>query len=233
MSLLLAACAARSRVIPIGNTFLEDVDTTKSLENLPFDHAWVHRSVLKASYDSIYIKPVRLDLLPRDAWRMSTSSIIDSEEAYLEKAKEIATYFEEQLREKFANSDSQWLRVVGTPNQRSLTLEIAFTELEFSHPLVRAAALAAPVPGTGPAVSAISDPHAAFALRLTDSSSRTLVASAASRKFAPLRLVDFNKLTVSSSVREISALWAASIVESIQSGGMNKVSEKRFSLIPW
>jgi hypothetical protein len=58
--------------------------------------------------------------------------------------------------------------VLKEPNRKSVVVEIVLTEIEFSHPLARAASLAAPVPGTGPALTAITDPHVAFAARITD-----------------------------------------------------------------
>lgn len=70
----------------------------------------------------------------------------------------------------------------------------------------------------------------AFAARITDADTGQLIATVADRKFAPVRIVDLNKLTVSSTPREISQLWADTIATAINSDGFTKVDEKRFSL---
>lgn len=127
----------------------------------------------------------------------------------------------------------QRIAVTDRPTEGTLVIEIALTELEFSHPVARAGALAAPVPGTGAALSTITDPHVAFAARLTDATTGELVASIADRKFPPMRIVDLNKLTVKSSAREVVALWATSIGQALQGNGIDPVTEKRFSLLPW
>ena len=114
-----------------------------------------------------------------------------------------------------------------------MVVEIALTELEFSHPLARAGSLVAPVPGAGSALSSISDPHVAFAMRVTDASTGELLFTAADRRFAPTRIIDLNKLTVSSSVREIVALWADVIGRGIQSDGFTKIKTKTFDWLPW
>ena len=112
-------------------------------------------------------------------------------------------------------------------------MEIALTELEFSHPVARAGSLAAPVPGSGAALSSISDPHASFALRVSDPSGN-LAATVADRQFPPARIVDLNKLTVSSSIREVCSIWAQTIAEALNKGRFSLVTApSSFSLSPW
>jgi len=113
-------------------------------------------------------------------------------------------------------------------------LDIALTELEFSHPIARAGSLASPIPGTGVAVSAVSDPHVAFAMRITDGSTGELLATAADRKFSPIRIVDLNKLTVTSSPREIVQNWSLELADAIQLGRFAEVESRGdFKLHPW
>ncbi len=229
----LLGCSAYQRTEPVPKTFLEDVDTTKRIKNLPFQHAWVKPGFDGSKFHKIYLAPIRTDLLPIEQWERSYSQALSTKAEYLEAVHEIRNYFASQLREEFSNYPDTRIVIVTKPSADVLTLQLAFTEIEFSHPIARAASLAAPIPGTGAMLGAISDPHAAFAARILNPSGQ-LVATAADRKFPPTRIIDLNKLTVRSSVREICALWAKMIVESINKGQFKKVSgEGAFSLMPW
>ncbi len=227
------SCAAKQRVTGVSDTFLKDVDITSKRANLPYEHAWVNPDLNRSKFTSVYIKPIRTDLLPADGWQSSASAFVTSKEEYLEKAQEIAEYFRSELIAKANESQAKRLQLVDTPSVDTLVVEIALTELELSHPVARAGSLLAPIPGTGAAVSSISDPHVAFAARLTDGSNGQLVATAADRKFAPTRILDLNKLTVSSSAREISALWAATMAQALQGDGLSKIDDTRFDWKPW
>jgi hypothetical protein len=229
----LTACAAKQRVTSINNVFLEDVDISSTRPNLPFEHAWVSPNYSKSEFKGVYIKPIRIDLLPPNEWNKSASAFVRSEEEFREKARDIAEYFRGELVEKTRSSSKQRLRVVNSPSPDSLVIEIAITELELAHPVARAGSLVAPVPGTGAAIAAISDPHVAFAARITDGASGRLLATAADRKFAPLRIIDLNKLTVSSSAREVCALWSDTMAAALQGDGFTKIEEKNFDWKLW
>jgi len=84
------------------------------------------------------------------------------------------------------------------------------------------------------AVSAVSDPHVAFAARFSDGGTGKLLATIADRRFPPTRIVDLNKLTVTSSAREVCAIWAKIIAEGLNSDKLTKVKQQgSFSLLPW
>jgi hypothetical protein len=231
--LSLCSCSAKARVTGVKNTFIPDVDITSKLPNLPFEHAWVDPQFKDLDYSSIYFKPVRVDLLPKDGWESSASPMVTSEQDYIAKAKEIAAYFHSELLNRTNNIHTKKLTLSTVPGDKTLVIEIALTELEFSHPIARVGAMAAPVPGVGAAVSAVSDPHMAFAARVTDGATGKLIATAADRKFAPTRIIDLNKFTVSSTAREISALWADTITQALQGDKNTKISGKSYDWMPW
>jgi hypothetical protein len=231
--LFLSACALKDRVVDVNNTFLEDVDIKQKIKNLPFQHSWRNPNFTKTGFTSIYYKPIRVDLVDKDKWERSASTLITSEQDYLDKTQEIANYFYSELIHKTRDFQPKKFLVLKEPNAKSVVVEIVLTEIEFSHPLARAASLAAPVPGTGPALTTITDPHVAFAARITDGETGALIATLADRKFGPTRIIDFNKLTVSSSAREVTALWAQEIAETLQGRGITEVSEKSFDWKPW
>lgn len=229
----LSGCAWKARVETVSPVFLEDVDISSKLETLPFDHSWVRAKFDGRSYRKLHVKEIRTDLLPEDGWMNSYSSVISSAEDYRRESQEIGRYFREQLIEALQEKEPPRFVIVDAPGSDVLTLEIALTELEFSHPVARAASLAAPVPGTGPALSSMTDPHAAFAARLYDGSGR-LVATAADRRFPPARIVDVNKLTATSSAREVSTIWAGLMSEALTNGQFVKTEDSSwFSVLPW
>lgn len=228
-----AGCTAKERITPVSDTFLEGVDISAKRPNLPFDHSWASEAARSGDYQSVLIKPIRTDKLAADAWKRSASYAITSKEDFDEAAERLATYFRDQIREQISSQSNRRVSVVNRPAPKTMVIEIAFTELEFSHPVARAGALAAPVPGTGPALSAITDPHVAFAARVTDAQTGKLLATVADRKFPPMRIVDLNKLTVESSPREVCQLWAETIAKALNSDRNTPIEEERFTLLPW
>lgn len=231
--LFLCSCAVKERAVSVSSTFLEDRNIKAKEANLPFLHSWIDESVKPGIYRKVYFKPIRTDLISKDTWKKSASVLITSENDFTEKCNEIASYFQEQITEKLKNYPQSKITLVDFPSEGVVVFEIALTELEFSHPVARAAALVAPVPGTGPAVTAISDPHASFAARAYDGASGKLIGTFADRKFAPVRVVDLNKLTVSSTAREIVSLWAETFAEGLNKGRFEKIEEKKVSFWIW
>jgi hypothetical protein len=233
--LLLAGCAAYKQVAPISNTFLQDVDVTKKLKNMPFQHSWVWvNDTRQAKFSSIYIPPVVIDTLPPDASLPSLSAFILTDADFRAKAREVADYFREQLIDRIRNYPNNSYQIADRRGRGTAVIEIAITELEFSHPAAYAGTFASPMPGTGAALAAVVQPHAAFALRISDGESGRLIATAADRKFPPLRIADLNQLTVSSPVREICGFWAEEIVQALEEGPTAEVeSVGRIRLLPW
>jgi hypothetical protein len=124
--------------------------------------------------------------------------------------------------------------VVTEGGEGTLVFDIAITELEFSHPVEKAGMLLVPVPGASVAFSAVSDPHVAFAARVYDGKSQKLIATLGDRKFPPVRIIDLNKVTVTSSTREIVATWADIFAEGLNRNRFVKVHDKGiFRILPW
>jgi hypothetical protein len=232
---LLAGCSAYKQLAPISNTFLQDVDVTKKLEKMPFQHSWVWaEDTYRGKFKSIYIPAIVIDTLPPDASLPSLSPAILTDADYRAKAREVADYFREQIIDKIKNYPENRFQIVNQRGPQTAVIEMAITELEFSHPGAYAATFASPVPGTGVALSAVTQPHAAFALRITDGETGRLIATAADRKFPPMRIADLNQLTISSSTREICSFWAEEIAAAIEKGRFGEVeSVGRIRILPW
>lgn len=218
---------------PIEPTFLEGSDPTRKIDNLPFDHAWIRDGFNGRDYTKLYVEDIRSDLLPEKAWLRSTSLIITSKEDYDTEAKKIAEHFKERLLKDLKEYKDTKVVLVEAPDKETITMEIALTELEFSHPGARTAALVSPVPGTGAALGSMSDPHVAFAARFNDPEGK-LAVTLADRAYPPSRIVDFNKMTVTSSPNEVVQRWSEVLAESINNGKLVKTDRSsRFSLLPW
>jgi hypothetical protein len=231
---LLAACAVKERTEPVVDTFLEGAPRESTVPDIPFLHAWIAPQATPVTYSKIYVKPVRSDLLPDDMWLRSRGLAVSSAEEFKKDAAVIARYFRIRLLSELKSTSSQRFEVVDTPDKDSLILEIALTELVLSEPLIRAAALAAPLPGVDLALSAISDPHVSFAARFSSPDGTRLIATAADRRFPPIRLIDLNKLTARSSAREIIAHWSKQLAQAIQLNEFKKVEGNTwFSILPW
>lgn len=232
--LLLLACAVKERTEPVVETFLEGVPRESSIPDIPFLHSWLAPQETPIPYTHLYVKPVRTDLLPEDMWLRSRGLAVSSREEFQKDADIIARYFRIRLLSELKSTSSQRFTVVEAPDDNSLILEIALTELVLSEPLVRAAALAAPFPGVDLAISAISDPHVSFAARFTSPDGMKLIATAADRRFPPIRLIDLNKLRARSSAREIISHWAKQLAQAIQLDEFNKIERNSwFSILPW
>jgi len=233
--LIVAGCSIQQRTAPLPQTFLEDVDISEQVENVPFQHAWIiPEDSSQKTYSKLFIKPIRTDRIPKDAWHRSSSLLLRTEEAYNLEVQGLANVFYQEFLNELQKVPTKRFEVVSTPTNDTIMVEVAFTDVEFSHPVTRAAALAAPLPGVDIALSAFTDPHLAFAVRFTDAKTNKLLATAADRRFPPFRVIDLNKLTIASSAREIVTMWARELAEAIQSDRLTKVERSSwFSILPW
>jgi hypothetical protein len=233
-ALTLVACAVQERTDPVVATFLEGAPRESTIADIPFLHAWIAPQQTPIPYTSIYVKPVRTDLIPKDMWLRSRGIAVSSEDEFKKDSDIIARYFRIRLLSELKATSSKRFDVIDTPDDRSLVLEIAITELVLSEPIIRAAALAVPFPGVDLALSTITDPHVSFAARFTSADGKKLIATAADRRFPPIRLIDLNKLRARSSAREIIAHWARQLAQAIQLNEFKKVEGNTwFAILPW
>lgn len=234
LMLALAGCSIKERTDPVSPVFLDGAPHEEAIAELPFKHSWVAAPGEPVSYRTIYIKPVRTDVLPSDEWKKSRGLAVSSSEEFDKSVAVLARYFRKRLLADLKGIENPRFQVADQPDDSSLVVEIALTEVVLSEPVLRAAALAAPLPGVDMALSAISDPHLAFAARFTSPDGRTLVATAADKRFPPIRIIDLNKLRATSSAREIISQWSRELAQAVQLDQFSKVKGSwRFSLLPW
>lgn len=227
-------CAIQERTLPISNTFLEDRDITVVDEELPFNHSWIEPEIPRSYYSKVFFRSVTIDRLPKDAYKASKSIYMTSEKQFLKEAQGIADYFKEQLNTRVKKYKNGTYVVTDKAEEHGLVFDIAITELEFSHPIPRAGAMLLPVPGTGVMFDALSNPHVAFAARVYDGKTGQLLATLADRKYPPERIIDLNKLTLTSSAREVCGIWAEIFAEGLNREQFTKVQSRGFfSILPW
>jgi hypothetical protein len=225
LSSVLAGCSLKERTDPLLPTFLDGAPLESHLKEVPFQHAWLAPSRHKFSLRSVFVKPVRTDLLPPDEWKRSRGLAITSQEEFDKAVQLLARYFRIRLLGELKRVPNPRFELVDSPRKDSAIVEVALTELVLSEPIVRGLGLAAPVPGVDVALSTISDPHAAFAVRVSGPDGTTLLGTAADRRFPPIRVIDLNKLRATSSAREIISQWSRELAETIQTDELTAVEK--------
>ena len=227
-------CAVQERTKALPSIYLEDRDVTVTDKTLPFKHAWIDPKLPEENYTNVYFRTVTADKLPEGAWEGSKSTFLTKESEYKKLAGELAEYFKAELIQSVSSYPNGVMSVVESPQPRGLILDIAFTELEFSHPIQKAGIMLVPIPGTSVLFNAVSDPHVAFAARIYDAPSGKLIATLADRRFPPTRLFDVNRITLTSSAREICQTWAEIIAEGLNRERFADVPDRGFfAILPW
>lgn len=233
---LATGCAWVQQTAPLPRTFLEGSPHESTIPRVPFAHAWASDAKFTEGVEGIYILPVRTDKIDPDIWTLSSGLSITSREAFQSEVGELAEFFHNRLTEDLTSvyKEHPRLRIATAPSANTLNLEIAFTEVVFSRPVTNVAAAAAPVPGVGFAVSALTSPSVAFAARFTSPDGKVLLGTLADRRSPTLRPIDLNKYTVASANRDIVSQWARELAEAIEFDRLRPVERSsRFSLLPW
>lgn len=227
-------CAIQERTKDLPPIFLEDRDLTQTDKTLPFKHAWIDPNLPPESYTNVFFRKVTADTLPADGWEASKSIFLTKESEYKKLANDLADYFKQELVSAVSTYPKGVVTVVESPQPRGVIFDIALTELEFSHPIQKAGIMLVPIPGSSVIFNAVSDPHVAFAARVYDAQTGKLIATLADRRFPPTRLLDVNRLTLSSSAREICQTWADIIAEGLNRERFADVPDRGFfAILPW
>ena len=237
MSLLYhTGCSAARKLEPAPPTeFLNipGVDRQGTLENLPFDHAWVAEDFNEKQYSKIIVSPVSTAYLTEKNQLESTSVFVPTKEAYDEEVKLLAEFTALAFRKAFSEDPDKRMQVVEEPGPGTLLLEIALTQVIFGHPGAYAGSFASPLPGTGAIAAAITQPTVAFEARLKDAETGRILATAADRRTPAIRIVDFNQLTAVSPCRDIVDTWADLMVDVFKEGRLRKVKAPWFRFSLW
>ena len=233
----LAGCASYKAFVPAESTdFIKavpGVDLKSRLDFLPFNQSWTNLSFDLKKYSKLYVAPVSTQYLKPGSWFQSASVHITSEKSYQDKVAELAGYFRKEIIEEFGHYEKNRFQIVAAPGAGTLSLELALTEVVFSHPGAYVGSQFSPVPGTSSAVDASLGSSVAFEMRLRDSGSGVVMFTAADRRTPPAKVVDLNKLVFTSSAREIVEEWAVLFPQLLNMDRQKKLESRRFKAKPW
>jgi hypothetical protein len=228
------ACSPRKVGSPLKSQLLKDIDTSSQIETLPFQHSRTWRTSSREKYDTVLIAPITIEPAVIDSWENSSGVFIRSENDFKETLTDVNRFFHEQLIKNLQDAKERSFKLTQNAGPRVARIQIAITEALLTKPLLHAGAAIAPIPGTGLVAGALNRPGLACAIKITDSVSGALIFSAADRRNPPMRLVNANSFTVSSSAREIVSIWAELITETLVKGHLGAVEDApHFTLLPW
>ena len=172
-----------------------------------------------------------------EAWKGSKSTFIGSQEAYKENVEKVGSHFKKALTEeisKRAAKEKRNIVVSDTPLNRSVLLEIAFTEMVFGNPGAYTAAVATPLPGTSYVLDSAKSPFASIEGRVTDVQTGKVLAIFADKKFPQIKAFDFNKFTIRSPLNEVVELWTEELSDSMFAKADAKVASTGVvGILPW
>ena len=218
--------------------FLEESD--KMAENrsrAPFNRMWADPSFTAANYGTLVVAPVNTDhVLEENAWARANvrQFMVERDIA------EIAGDFHETVIEKFRESEDNHLKVVETPGDDTLILELAITELVPGKAFIGLVGLAswgAPLPigiPAGAVASFADDGWMAIEGRVREAKSGHVVAMFADREKGKTRILDLEAATWYGHARESMNDWAEQFVKIANTPKDVQVEDSAaFTLLPW
>jgi hypothetical protein len=182
----------------------------------------------------VYIAPVNTDYLLRATWWQESIRA----DLMQQDVQNMAAFIRTQFITAFQNDPRHRFRVVMSPEQGSLTLALALTELVPSKVLLNVIKVAGPY-GSGLAAAALergveAQSTVAFEARLQDTTTGQTVAMFADREYATVRPIDLKGFTWYGNAEDIVRQWADQFVE-IANRRPGEIIEpaSTFSLMPW
>ena len=185
-------------------------------------------------YKTIYIAPVNTDYLMQANWWQQTIRADQMQQ----DVQNLATFMRIRFIQAFQNDPNHRFRVVMLPQEGSLTLEMALTELVPSHVLLDAIKIGGPY-GSGVAAAVLergtdAQSTVAFEARIKDTGTGQTIAMAADREFATVRLVDLRGLTWYGNDEQVITTWSQQFVDvANRRPGQVVAPASTFSLKPW
>jgi hypothetical protein len=217
---LATGCASTEKIMKADaapdSGFLEDAD--KMEENrarAPFNRMWVDPAFSSADYNSILVAPVNTEnVLEASTWAKTNIRQFKVEE----DLAEIATEFRDRVIHAFEKSKHNRFAIVDVPNDDTMILELAITELVPGKAFlgtIGLAAWAAP-----PAVGVPAGVLASFAQagwiaiegRVRDPKTGKVMAMFADREQSKTRVLDVQALTWYGHAHESIRDWAHQMV---------------------
>ena len=264
ISSLLTGCTVKQAVEDLRTTEFLNYQALQPTKVTPFDRAWIAPNIAAGVYESLIVDAVRTDFVKPDNWIFSAGTFMPTRESYLAKVNKLADYIQHAVTDRFAEGEEKDPQVAVkrapahepiqgeveklaapkpqrrdpieplNPGPRTLHVQISIVEADFGDPLIYAGLLAVPVPAAANISTAVKSPSLTLEARLVDQESGEIKMALIDRRFPQLKIVDVNRLTVSSALHEIADSFADDLVRSLYRKPDHVIGKRwPFSLVPW
>jgi len=203
-------------------------------EDLPFHKAWIKEGFSKSGYKKVHIPPVNTSYIFLDEsnwWQNSFKSYADLKK----DVDEMGTFMQETFIEAFKDDPNKRFKVAKKPDDETLIIELAITELTPNKPYLKIARFA-PF-GAGAAVTLLNQSNlstVSFESKIRDGKSGEIVAMFADREQEKKYLLTTKNWYWYSHSEEIIQDWAKQFVElGNQEEGEVIKDSATFGLKPW
>jgi hypothetical protein len=210
------ASAAKSKAVtPAPDTsFIKHSKRQKKRADMPFQKVWIKAGFEIKDFKKLMVAPVNTQHMLEMDWLHQASSANWAGDVKKD-IRELAKYFRAQVVKEFKKDAKHRFQIVYThrPGTPVLRMELALIQIDPSTPVLHALGMAAPVYGTGAAVSVANQRQAAFEGRLRDLRTGQIVATFADRDMADIGPLDVTKLTWYGPAKGIMDRWAKQFVQ--------------------
>jgi len=194
--------------------FIKHPERQTKRADMPFQKVWIRPGLDTSKYKELIVAPVNTQHMLKMDWlhKASTANWVGDVKKDIRK---LAKYFRAQVVKEFKKDVKHRFQVVHhpRPGKPALRLELALIQIDPSTPVLHALGMAAPVYGTGAAVSVANQRRAAFEGRLRDLQTGEIVATFADRDMADIGPLDLTKLTWYGPAKGIMDRWAKQFVQ--------------------
>jgi hypothetical protein len=206
-------------------------------KQIPLDAVWWDAKTDFSKYTKIYVAPVDTSrVLKMDLWQKLSLGARELGPDLAKCAKE----FQIDVHDAFQNDPKHRFTVVETPDDDTLIVELAITELTPNKPWLNAVAVgsfaAGPLLGFSAGTAATLNEHGsvAFEGRARDGKTRAINAMAKDHESGKIRVIDFQSFTWYGHASGIFRDWAGLFVKIADAPpGTTIEPDSFFELKPW
>jgi hypothetical protein len=181
--------------------FVTQPELLKQDDKLPFDAVWMREGTDLRSYKKVYVAPIdTTHLLKLDLW--DKINLAPGDQAV--QAGKLATYFQEKVKDAFTNDDKKLYQVVDTPDDETVTVELALVEVVPTKVWLNLIGYAA--------LGALSQGATAFEGRLREAKSNQVIAEFKDQEYGQFDVVSARDLTWFMHSEHTMRQWSEELV---------------------
>lgn len=261
-ALPICGCVARQAISsPNPTPFVTQPSRLEHIDGLPFELIWMTPEFSTRLFSTVKISAVRSDQLDSDTWIFSAGAFVRTRENYILRTEKIAAYLQqttaEAFRRKVSKKEAVGVRIEeGLPLQsvdefsapqtplpsyeplqrenRTLLIELSISEMSLGDPLIYGGLFAAPIPGIANLSTGVKAPALTIEAKFVDEATGEVIIELLDRRYPPIKIVDFNRLTVERSLRKIADQFAQDLARLFFANKGERLPRRwPVSLIPW